>query len=241
MRISIIIPVVNEEAFIGHAIDSAWAAGGDEVIVVDGGSRDSTREIAGQRDCSIVRSERGRGLQQNAGAREATGEVLLFQHADSWLEANATDQIRQTLAREKHCAGAFRQRIDSPGLAFRLLEWGNASRVRWLRMPYGDQGIFIRNDVLKQLGGFPHEPLMEDVILMQRLAKLSRPVLLPGPLHLSSRRWRRHGVLRQTLRNWSLIAAYRAGVSPQRLARYYRPHDADAAGHRTEALSGTKP
>ena len=121
--------------------------------------------------------------------------------------------------------GAFSQRIDAGGLAFRLLEWGNARRARWLGLPYGDQAIFVRREAFFAAGGFPDVPLMEDVLLMQRLRRRAWPLLLPGPVHVSARRWQRHGVVRQTIRNWALLAAFASGISPERLARYYRRHD----------------
>jgi len=150
--------------------------------------------------------------------------VLLFLHADNWLERNAIAQIRSALRDPSVLGGAFRQHIDAPGHCYRLLEWGNAARVRWRGLPYGDQGIFLRRTVFEQLGGFPQIELMEDLYLMRRLRRLARPVLLPGPLHVSARRWRRHGLIRQTLRNWALLTAERCGVSPDQLARYYPPH-----------------
>lgn len=225
MQISVIIPALNEAAVIARAIDAAWQAGADEVIVVDGGSGDESREIAAAARCHLICSEPGRGRQQNAGSQAATGDVLLFLHADNWLASAAIDQIRQTLAEPRVLHGAFRQRIEHASRRFRWLEAGNAARVRLFGLPYGDQGIFVRRDVFFEIGGFPDIPLMEDVALMRKLRRRARPVLLDGPLHVSPRRWLKHGVIRQTLRNWSLLAGYTLGVPPARLARCYRRHD----------------
>ncbi|MCO6456540.1 MAG: TIGR04283 family arsenosugar biosynthesis glycosyltransferase [Pirellulaceae bacterium] len=230
MNISLVIPVINELACIAAAVDSGWRAGVDEVLVVDGGSTDGTWQLLERLNCRSLRSPAGRAAQQNAGAASARGDVLLFQHADNRLSPRAADQIREALGNPRRLCGAFRQRIDSPRRVYRCLEWGNAWRVRWQGMPYGDQGIFVRREIFQQLGGFPEVPLMEDVLLMRRLRRLAWPVLLPGPLLVSPRRWERHGVVRQTMRNWSLLAALRLGVSPARLAAWYRRHDQPAEG-----------
>lgn len=225
VNVSVIIPTLNEAALIGHTLQRTWAAGAEEVIVVDGGSHDGTPELALQAGCVPLRSPPGRAEQQNAGARRARGEVLLFLHADTWLAADGVCQIKAALADPAVLGGAFRQRIEASRWAFRLLEWGNARRVLWFGLPYGDQGIFLRRDLFERLGGFPSVPLLEDLLLMRRFRHYGRPVLLPGPLHVSPRRWLRYGVVRQTLRSWSLLAAYALGVSPGRLARFYPRHD----------------
>ena len=203
---------------------SAWAARCDEVIVADGGSSDRTCELAKTLKCTVLSTDRGRAIQQNAGAKNATGDVLLFLHADNWLSDVACDQIRKTLTEQAAICGAFRQQIQSPRMVFRWLERGNAWRADWLGRPYGDQGIFVRRDAFFTVGGFPAVPLLEDLLLMKRLRKISRPRLLPGPIYVSPRRWRKHGVVRQTLRNWSILLAHSLGVSPNRLARFYVGH-----------------
>jgi hypothetical protein len=152
--------------------------------------------------------------------------VLLFLHADTWLAPGSIPQIREALAKPGTSHGAFRQRIEAEGIAYRALEWGNAARVRWLGLPYGDQGIFVRQASFAKEGGFPVVQLMEDVCLAQRLRRSTWPQLLAGPLHVDPRRWKRQGILRQTLRNWLLLTAYKLGVPPDRLARFYRRHDA---------------
>jgi rSAM/selenodomain-associated transferase 2 len=173
----------------------------------------------------VIAAPRGRGVQQNSGAKTATGDVFLFLHADNWLSGNVADQMERAFRGSSRLHGAFHQRIDADGLAYRLLERGNAERIRWLGLPYGDQAIFVRRETFFAVGGFPEVPLMEDVLLMQRLRRRSWPLLLSGPVHVSPRRWQQHGVLRQTLRNWTLLVALTAGASPERLARFYRRHD----------------
>lgn len=226
MRLSVIIPALNEAANIGRAAASAWGAGADEVIVADGGSSDDTPVLAAAAGATVISSPPGRATQQNAAARLATGDVLLFLHADNWLAPDVGQQLRVALAGSDRTHGALRQRIDAEPWIYRWLERGNAERVRWCGVPYGDQAIFIRRAVFESAGGWPAVPLMEDVILMRKLRRQSWPLLLPGPVHVSPRRWQRHGVLRQTLRNWRLLAALSFGVSPARLAQQYARHDA---------------
>jgi rSAM/selenodomain-associated transferase 2 len=217
--ISVVIPTINEVATIAAAIDSAFAAGACEVIVVDGGSSDQTIDVATRAGATkLVRSLPGRGIQLNSGAFVAEHEFLLFLHADNRLSEACLRQICQ----QPDCTwGAFRQRIDSSRPVFRILEAGNAWRVQYRRRPFGDQAIFVRRAIFKREGGFPEIPLMEDVEFSRRLSKIAKPLLLDGPLTVSARRWETNGVVRQTLRNWSLQVQFACGVSPEKLKRRY--------------------
>lgn len=222
MRLSIVIPTLNEAAGIEQNIQRAWELRPHEVVVSDGQSQDGTGDLARSAGATVVTSARGRGRQLNAGARVATGDVLLFLHADCWLESPAASQIELALRDEAVVGGAFRQRIDHDRPVFRWLEWGNSLRVRWRRMPYGDQGIFVRRSAFEAVGGFAEVRLMEDVLLMREFRRRRwRIELLPGPIHVDPRRWLKHGVVRQTLRNWMLLAGLRLGISPDRLAEHY--------------------
>ena len=224
MKLSVIIPTLNEAESIQRAIETSLALSLHEVIVADGGSTDDTIAIAQKLDCRVINCPRGRALQQNAGAAAATGDVLLFLHADSWLVPEGRLQIEKTLASPKIPGGAFYHRIDADGLLFRLVEAGDALRVCFTRIAYGDQGIFLRREVFEALGGFPNVRLMEDVRLMKSLRDYGRLALLPGPLHVSARRWQKHGAIRQTIRNWCLLTAEHLGVHPDRLANLYVPN-----------------
>lgn len=225
MRFSVVIPALNEAAVIRRAALSAWEAGASEVIVADGGSGDETAALAAACGCRVTGAPCGRASQQNAGAHLATSDVLLFLHADGVLAPQVGGQLDDALSRRRAVWGAFRQRIEAPHWIYRWLETGNAQRVMWLGMPYGDQALFVRRQVFHELGGFAQVPLMEDVLLSQRLRRRSWPVLLSGPVCVSPRRWQRAGVMRQTVRNWLLVAAFSCGVSPQQLAAWYRRHD----------------
>lgn len=217
--ISVVIPTLNEQESIATCVQSALAAGAKEIIVADGGSEDDTKQCAQQAGASqIIQSPPGRGTQLNAGARHANGNTLLFLHADNWLGASCLQQICD-------CSdviwGGFYQRIDSKQQRYRWLERGNAARVKWRGYPFGDQAIFVRRSVFEQQGGFPDSPLMEDVVFSQQMRRIAWPVLLPGPVTISSRRWEQNGVFRQTLRNWKIQIAHKLGVSPERLAKWY--------------------
>lgn len=228
MQISIVIPALNEAANIAATVNSAWATNPAEVIVVDGGSGDRTAELARAAGAAVVESPPGRARQQNAGAERAVGDALIFLHADCRLAGDALRQVARALADPQVECGAFCQQIEAEGRRFRWLERGNAWRVRRRGLAYGDQGIFVRRTVFESLGGFPEVRLMEDLILMRLLRRRSRPVLLPGPIFVSPRRWQKHGVIRQTARNWLLLSAFRLGVHPDRLAAFYSPHQNSA-------------
>ena len=219
------MPVINEAALIAEAIARAWAARCDEVIVVDGGSSDGTIELSREQKCHVILSDPGRGRQLNAGAELATGDVILFLHADGWLEANASEQIRHSEELQRQPWGGFHQRIDNPHWKYRLLQKGNAVRVLLQGLVYGDQGLFVTRRAFDSVGGFPEIPLMEDFEISRRLTKISRPILLPGPIHVAARRWEKSGVIRQTIRNWKFASQYRLGISAEALSKKYHQQD----------------
>ena len=223
MKVSVVIPAINESRLIARAVNSAQQAGAEEVIVVDGGSTDGTPDIAAGLGCQILTSPLGRAVQQNCGARRASGDVLLFLHADSVLPRESLAQVRSALSKPDVAGGAFQHRIDANGFLFRLIEQGNALRVRCFGMAYGDQGIFLRRELFDDVGGFPTARLMEDVMLIRKLRARGRIALLPGPLKTSARRWQQHGIVRQILRNWTILVAEQLGASPDYLASFYRP------------------
>ncbi|MBD2230522.1 TIGR04283 family arsenosugar biosynthesis glycosyltransferase [Phormidium tenue] len=220
--VSVIIPTLNEARTLPQTLATLPRATGVEVVVVDGGSEDQTVAVAKDLGMKVIESVPGRSRQLNAGAAAATGEILLFLHADTRLSEGFDRTIRQTLAQPGVVAGAFRLAIDGPGHGLRWVEWGVNLRSRLLQMPYGDQGIFLSAEVFDKMGGFPNLPMMEDFELVRRLRKVGRVAIAPSAVLTSDRRWRTLGILRTTLANQAMIAAYLLGVDPHRLARWYR-------------------
>ena len=225
ITVGVVIPVINEAANLKGAVERAWEAGADRVLVADGGSSDGSWELLNNLKCERVQTAPGRGIQLNHGARLMDSTVVLFLHADCWLPSGCTEQIRDAVASGAFGWGGFLQRIEGSGWKYRWLEWGNRQRVWWQRLVYGDQGLWVRRDWYEAVGGFPDIPLMEDFVLSQRLARRGRPKLLAGPLRVNARRWEKRGVLRQTLLNWRISMMFRCGVKPESLAKLYRRHD----------------
>jgi rSAM/selenodomain-associated transferase 2 len=157
----------------------------------------------------------------NLGAAQATGEVLLFLHADCTLEAGALSVAQRCLAQRGVAAGCFRMRVAAPQRVYRLIDACATARVRLTGLVYGDQGLFVSRRVFERAGGFPALRLMEDVFLSLRLRRMGRVVVAPRRIWVSARRWEKQGVVRQTLRNWALTALAAGGVHPDRLARFY--------------------
>ncbi len=193
-----------------------------EVIVVDGGSSDSTCDIAVKSGATVLNVGGGRAAQLNAGAKHAHGRHLLFLHADTLLTAGYQLAINKALSEPSVVAGAFRFRTDVVGIAMRLVEWGTNIRSALFRLPYGDQGIFLEKRVFDELGGFPPAPIMEDFDLVCRLRRRGKIVTLHNAVTTSARRWQRLGLLRTMFRNQIMIAGFMMGVSPDRLAKFYR-------------------
>lgn len=222
-RISIIMPVLDEAGTITRALastrDAAYVV---ERLVVDGGSRDGTVERARACGAEVMASPGGRARQMNTGARAAKGDTLLFLHADTSLPEGFEHHVRQILSRPGTVAGAFRLCFDGRGPALRIIEHLANFRSTWKGMPYGDQAIFIEAERFHRAGGFPELPLMEDFELMRRLRREGSIGIAPVAAITSARRYERKGALRTALLNKMIIVAYLIGVSPDRLARWYR-------------------
>ncbi len=219
--LSIIIPTLNEAGHLTSTLARIPESPGMEVIIADGSSHDTTLEVAASSGARTISSPRGRARQMNVGAREAKGKFLLFLHADTLLPDGFADYISSILSRRGVSAGAFQLKFHPPlpGLRFieRLANW----RARALQWPYGDQGIFLRADRFRALGGFAEIPLMEDVDLIRRLRHQGGIAIAPVSIVTSSRRWKNHGVWRTSLKNQLILTGYLAGISTDRLARWY--------------------
>ena len=213
-RVSAIVPTLNEETRIAATIDAAFAAGVHEVIVADGGSNDATVAIAASHGARVITGESVRAKQLNRGAAEATGDALIFLHADTLLPAGAADAVIAALAHSDF--GGFRVEFLEPGFRLRYVAFMINTRTRITRAPWGDQAQFFRRETFP---GYPELPLMEDYVLARAM---KRAAILPLKVRTSGRRFLTKGVIRTSALNWLIIAAYHLGVSPERLARWYR-------------------
>ena len=218
MKLSVIIPTLNERDNIARVIEQVRSA--HETIVVDGGSSDGTVEAARAAGARVIEQPASRGGQQNAGARAAGGDTLLFLHADTILSGDFEARIASALSRPGVSAGAFRFELDEPGFGMWLVETIVACRCRLFQLPFGDQGLFVRKETFFAAGGFPDEPIMEDYELVCRLRTLGRIEMVESPAITSARRWRKLGVLRTTWSNQVCLLAYKLNVAPERIARW---------------------
>ncbi len=222
-KISIIIPAYNEQGTITLCIENAKQACGThaEIIVVDGHPDSSTiREIA---DSTIltIKSEAGRAVQMNTGAQAASGDILLFLHADTSLPPNAYDLICEALNAPASSAGAFKLSFDSNSTALNVIAFIADLRTRIERIPYGDQAVFIRKDIFFELGGFPDVPLMEDVMFFQNIKRMRREiVILKAAVKTSPRRYSK-APFRRAIYNTFLRVLHFCGIKPATLARMY--------------------
>lgn len=221
-KISIIIPVLNEASNIRLVLASLQNVANVEVIVVDGGSQDETVQIARFLGVKVVCSAAGRAHQMNAGAISATGDILLFLHADTRLPTGFETMVPLALAQSGTIAGAFSLRIDGNMRSLRLVEKMVNWRSRNISLPYGDQAIFLKAAVFHDIGGFPDLPIMEDFELMLRLRRLGRIAIVPASVLTSARRWQKLGVVKTTFINQVVIIGYFLRVPPSQLVRWYR-------------------
>jgi rSAM/selenodomain-associated transferase 2 len=221
--ISIIIPALNESEGIAACLMplQPLRAAGHEIIVVDGGSRDETVALAQPLADKVIRAPRGRASQMNAGARIATGKVLLFLHADTRLPAEADRLIVEGMARSGKGWGRFDVRLSGRQSLLRVVERMMNRRSRLTGISTGDQAVFVRREWFDAIGGFPEIPLMEDVELSRRLKRLGSPLCLRPPVITSSRRWEAKGILRTILLMWRLRLGFFFGENTDRLARRY--------------------
>jgi rSAM/selenodomain-associated transferase 2 len=221
VSVSVIIPTWNEETCLGETLRQLREQGPHEIIVADGGSTDATCPVARGAADRLLHGLRGRAAQMNHGAAHARGNVLLFLHADCALEPGALAAAEKALRGRGVAAGCFRMTVAAAAPVYRLIDACATARVRLTGLVYGDQGLFVRREVFKKVGGFPPLRLMEDLYISRALRRLGRVVVAPRRIFVSPRRWRRQGVARQTLRNWALTALAAAGVHPDRLAAFY--------------------
>jgi len=220
--ISAIIPTLNESANIEsmllfmRKLDPAL-----ELIVVDAYSDDDTVNKA-KRYAHVITSERGRGVQMNAGARIARGEIFWFLHADCLPHPQSVHTMRHVLANPNIVGGAFEYELDHPGLHYQLAVSLSNMKNKFFKLLFGDMGIFVRREIFYQMNGFRMIPLMEDMDFSIRLKKQGSVVILPFRMHTSARRWVDEGYVKHSVRSWVFQSAYALGASPNILARFYK-------------------
>jgi rSAM/selenodomain-associated transferase 2 len=222
-RLSIIVPVLNEAGCVAANLDALapLRARGHELIVVDGGSRDGSVALSRERADAVLESAPSRARQMNAGAARARGEVLLFLHADTRLPAQADAAVLQAVARGA-LWGRFDVKIEGRSPMFPLIAALMNRRSRWSGIATGDQAMFVQRALFARVGGFPDQPLMEDIELSRRLRAVAAPACLREKVLTSGRRWEQHGVWRTVLLMWRLRWRYWRGASPEALAKAYR-------------------
>ena len=219
--ISIIIPALNEADTISTTLSTIANQRRVEIIVVDGGSKDATVDLAKSYGAKVLATAPSKAAQMNAGAKIATGEILLFLHADTQLPKHFAESIISAVADKGAAAGAFRLGIASDAKGLRFIERVANWRSRRLQAPYGDQGIFVTKSLFHEIGGYPDMTIMEDYELIRRLRKKGPIVTLNQSVITSPRRWLRFGILKTWLINQIIIVAYHLGVSPRRLSCWY--------------------
>ena len=234
--LSVIIPTLNEAGELPETLKRARAIPeGKEIIVVDAGSTDDTRAIAREHNCIVIESEPSRGKQLRLGAEKATGDIILFLHADTWLPENAGRAMIETLARPLVVAGGFYKRFRDrgalPGSRLRCwLLWALANRL------FGDQAIFVKRTALEAVGGVPDVPLLEEFELCKKLGAHGRSALAKGTVLTSARKFRKHGTLKTHWLMTRCLIRYWIGASPQRLAEIYYGKNTDAHDVQDEKL-----
>jgi rSAM/selenodomain-associated transferase 2 len=223
--VSVVVPTLEEETTIVRVLDHLAALRPPpQVIVADGGSRDATVGLARGHPLAptVLLSSRGRARQMNAGAAQATGELLVFLHADTRLPPGAGAALASLAGRREVVGGNFALRFDGPGAFPRLLGAWYALQRRW-GVFYGDSVILVRASAFRRLGGYPDVPIMEDLLMARAMRRLGPTRCLPGPAVTSSRRCRHQGIPR-TVASWVLVRwLFAAGVPARRLARLYPP------------------
>lgn len=228
---SIIIPALYEDYRINTTIEYAQKLNNNnncEIIVVDGDSKGSTINTITDKSVRKIHSPPIRAQQMNAGAAIATGRILIFLHTDTILPENALEHIKEALDEAYYMGGAFSLGIRSTSRLMKYIEITANLRSKFLKMPYGDQGFFIRKRYFDKIGGFKKISQMEDIELIRRIKKKGdRICIMPEKVQTSARRWQKQGIIFATLKNFFIVSLFHLGVSAEKLVKYYQIHRKD--------------
>jgi rSAM/selenodomain-associated transferase 2 len=222
MKISVIIPTLNEALILEKTITEVSRHSPHEIIIADGGSEDKTLEIAEKFGLAVVVNSPGRAVQMNTGAQSATGDVLLFLHADSRVDEKSYQKMVAVMDRENKVGGAFSLEIESDKPSLKIISAFATLRARHLNLVYGDQAIFVRTSVFHEIGGFPLVPICEDLDFYRRLMAQGPTVVLEEKTFTSARRWVTEGIIFNSLRNSVITTLFLLGFSPRILSKWYQ-------------------
>jgi rSAM/selenodomain-associated transferase 2 len=221
LKVSIIIPTLNEELILENTLSQIQQLSPHEVIVSDGGSTDNTCRIAEKLSFRVITGPSGRALQMNAGANEATGDILLFLHADNRLEPESYGKMLECMSNPKWVGGAFTLSIESAKWSLKLITQLANIRSKYFGLAYGDQGFFVRKEVFKDLHGFSPIPICEDLDFYRRMKARGPVILLKEKAYTSPRRWTQEGIFFTTARNIIIAGLFRLGFPPRILTKWY--------------------
>jgi len=226
IEISIVVPVLNESQRINtflHHLKRQTLEHKAEIIVIDGAQDCGTISVINDSQIIRLSGPKGRARQMNTGAALAKGRILLFLHADTLLPDGALVKIAQAMKCSGYVGGAFEIEYDSNRPILGFIAWRNNMRCRVTRIPYGDQGIFIRREYFEQIGGYSQYDFLEDVDLMSRIKRDGKKIhILKNRLKISSRRWEKEGIFYCMIRNQLMVTLFHFGVNPNKLARFYK-------------------
>jgi len=221
LKTSIVIPTLNEALILEDNLRALSSLNPHEIIVVDGGSADSTVSVARCTATRVITSKSGRARQMNTGAKKATGDLLLFMHADNKLTLESFKRMEKIMKTDGSAGGAFSLQIESEQASLKVISLLATWRSKYLNLVYGDQAIFVRADIFHRMGGFSPLPICEDLDFFRRLGRQGKVLLLEEKTHTSARRWKEEGIFYTTLRNITIGGLFLLGFPPQTLSKWY--------------------